>query len=598
MECACTADSLPCTLRLPGGPWEPGFGASPADRRAHLLEGVCADPAGELRTTKLSEEEQEVIQTVEETFAADEDMQGSRRKFQEWCDNFDDKERQFSSPMVLCEVTYNEMLEFTAGWPEPNVLKTATCSLLFDKLVPCYAMKRDSLLERLKNNLLFAVYSDFTPKVAVDASYFKHTPFFVTTREQQKRQAEFDRVYNEIMLKEQQSNTGTKVVKSVNERSLENLRFYLQMFIFKSWHCVVLQKHELMERLRTHLSNQGTARMQRQLFQDWKVQAVAGHLFKMGQNILYLEEQIEYLAKDNPDKGAEAKAKAASLVKDVDDIDLEEMLNKAHEEEDTDEMNAASRRSLNWFERLKIMYHDAAKSKPSKLKTTLDCIAEIYAAKMKLDAEQDKAGEPRQPLPDFCHDHFLMLTGVGSNASKRLCELIAGVRKHSGDHPRIKTFGLLMNVDNEAFGFDPQAVSFLLCALSNVVPDWLVLSRLFQENVRPTIGLDDALKATETAFASTFALGQAPLEMMDRVRELASLSSLTESDLSRVQASGYLTGTAFVRVSSSLQREREKSMVVLLDSWLQLLLDMWMQQLQRVRTAVVDLLLREQAISE
>lgn len=557
-----------------------------------------ADPASDSRTTKLSEEEQEVIQTVEETFAADDDAVGSRRKFEEWSDNFNDTERQFSSPMVLCEVLYNEMLEFTAGWHEPNVLRTATCCLLFDKLVPCYALKRDSLLERLKDDLMFAVYREYTPKVAIANSYFNHTPFFVTVREQQKRQAEFDKVYNEIMLKEQQSKTSTKVVKSVNERSLMDLRFYFRMFIFRSWFDVVLRKHELIERLRTHILNESATRMQRQLFQDWKVQAVAGHLFKMGQNILYLEEQVEYLSKDNPEKAAEAKAKAASLIKDVDDIDLEEMLQKSKEEDESDDMNVASRRSLNWSEKLKIMYHNAAISKPCKIKVTLDTIAEIYAAKLKLDAEQDKAGEPRQPLPDFCHDHFLMLTGVGSNASKRLCELIAGVRKHSEDHPRIKTFSRLMNANNEEQSFDPQAVSFLLCALSHVVPDWLVLSRLFQESVRPTIGLVDALKATETAFASAFSLGPSSMEVMDQVRELAARSSLTESDLSKVQASGHSTGTNFVRVNSTLQREREKSTVVLLDSWLDLLLDTWMQQLQRVRTAITDLILREQANSE
>ena len=545
----------------------------------------------------MSEEEQEVILSVEESLAAEDDADESRRKFEEWSSKLNDKERHFLSPMVLCEVHYNEMLEFTAGWPEPNTLRTATCCLLFDKLVPCYAMKRDSLLDKLKNDLMSAVYREFSPQVAVGASYFQTTPYFVTVGEQEKRQAEFDRAYNEIMLQEQQSKSSKKVVKSIDARSLENLRFYFQMFVFRAWSGVIVHKHNIIERFQVFFANGGTARTHRQCFQDWKVQAVAGHLVKMGQNILYLEEQLEFLAKDNPEKAAEAKLNAASLVMDADDMDLEEMLAKSKNERTGDEINVAARRSLNWTEKLKIMYHDAAQAKPNKLKATLDSIAEIYAAKLKLDAEQDAAGEPRQPLPDFCRDHFLLLTGVGSNATKRLCELIAGVRNHCEDHPRIRTFCQLMNANNQEDGFDPQAASFLLCALSNVVPDWLILSRLFEESAQPTIGLLDALKATETAFASRYSLGQAPLGLMDELRELAARSCLMESDLSKVKASGYSTGEAFVRVNSTLQREREQSMVVRLDAWLDLLLNTWMQQLQRVRTAIVDLMLREQAFS-
>jgi hypothetical protein len=166
---------------------------------------------------------------------------------------------------------------------------------------------------------------------------------------------------------------------------------------------------------------------------------------------------IEEVKKMHPETVAEAKKK--HLVQDVDEVNVEDFLeheNSGHKDEAA--AIVMSRRPLTWGEKLKVMYHDVAKTKPFTLKNCMETIADIYAAKMKNDIERDGAGEPRQPLPDFCRDFFLIHTGLGSKASKRLCELMSGVQKYCSEHPRIKTFADLMNAQHASEGWDPHSI--------------------------------------------------------------------------------------------------------------------------------------------
>jgi hypothetical protein len=580
------------------GPWEPGFGAAPANRRQEpdLPLSVHQD-------VPLSEAEQELLEAFEQRADTDiYDAGACRAKFQEWLQNFHDQERRFTSPLVLCQVQYNEILEYTEGWPQPNMLRTAACSVLFDRLVPCYAIQRDSLLERLKDDLLHAVYSKYGPGVASGAAYFDdHTPYFVDAQEAARRQAEVDRRYDEVLMKEQVNASSKKIVKSVEARNLEGLRFYLVTVFWRSWVEVVHRKQVLIEKLQQRLAEGSCQRSVRQLFQEWKLTTTIGHIWKMQQNILYLEEQLDFLGKDNPERLAEAKAKAAAIVQDVDEVNLDEMLHKKDDDEEDDSASGfAMRRPLTWQEKLKAMYRDAGKAKPCTKAQTLDTIAEIYAAKLKHDADQDRTGYPRQPLPEFCLDLFLIRTGVSSNAAKRLCELIAGVRKFESEHPRIKTFSYLMNATNEYSDWDPQAVNFLLCALAHVVPNCaqeLLLARLFQENSsRPTIGLMDALHASRTAFESRFSLGMAPVVLEDSMRALAAKHSLTESDLSKAKAHRTSSSENFVRTTSSVKHQIDTSSVILLDEWMEYLTSTWIEQIQTCRRKTLDVVLREQRL--
>jgi hypothetical protein len=168
---------------------------------------------------------------------------------------------------------------------------------------------------------------------------------------------------------------------------------------------------------------------------------------------------IEEVKKMHPENVAEAKKKVKHLVQDVDEVNIEDFLeheNSGHKDEAA--AITMSRRPLTWGEKLKVMYHDVAKTKPFTLQKCMETIADIYAAKMKNDIERDVAGEQRQPLPDFCRDFFLIHTGLGSNASKRLCELMSGVQKYCNEHPRIKTFADLMNAQHASEGWDPHSI--------------------------------------------------------------------------------------------------------------------------------------------
>jgi hypothetical protein len=586
------------------GPWEPDFGAAPAHRRHAPLERAqgrrdlnAAFPLSVHKDVEYSEEEQQMLEILEQRANVDLDDVGAiRTKFGEWLQNFHDQERRFTSPMVLCQVQYNEILEYTEGWPEPNMLRTAACSVLFDKLVPCYAMKRDSLLERLKDDLLHAVYSRYDPQVASSAAYCDHTPYFVVAEDAEKRQLEVDRRYEEVLHKEQIQKSNKTIVKSVEARKLDALRWYVMSVFYQTWADVIARKHWLIEGLRRRIEAWRVQVNIRAVFQDWKLQAVVRHISNLQRNILYLEELVESLGKDNPEVLAKAKAKAAAIVQDVDEVSLDEVLHNQDEQTYVASNEFATRRPLTWHEKLRAMYRDAGKAKLFTKAHTLDTIAEIYAAKVKHDAEQDRTGSRRQPLPDFCFDLFLIQTGVGSNALKRLNELIASVRKFESVHPRIKTFSYLMNATNEHSDWDPQAANFLLCALVHVVPDWLILSRLFQESSRPTIGLMDSLQASKVAFESRFSLGLAPVTLEENLRALAAKNSLTESDLRNVKVKQTSSSENFVRMCSSEKSAIDNSSVILLDSWMEYLTSTWIDQFQTCRRKTLDAMFREQRL--
>ena len=66
-----------------------------------------------------------------------------------------------------------------------------------------------------------------------------------------------------------------------------------------------------------------TQRQVRQLFQDWKPIAATEHLHH---KILYLEEKIESLGKDDHGKLQEARTKVAKHIHGFDDVNLDEVL--------------------------------------------------------------------------------------------------------------------------------------------------------------------------------------------------------------------------------------------------------------------------------
>ena len=467
-------------------PWDPDFGESEA--RVEKNEDKRLDDQEEHANEEiLPEEDEELIKHVKGSSAAEVDIESSRRKFEAWLSNFKNHERQFISPVVLCDVQYNEILEYTDGWQEPNILRTAACSVLFDKLVPCYALTRDSLLERLKNDLLYAVYEKFTPKVAASMTYFDHSPFFALADEAAKRQQLFDKRYEEMVQKDKLASTNKKIVKSVDSRQLDKLRWWHTAVVLNSWRDLIDRKNYLVSNLRAKLQGQSLQRRVRGVFRDWKLTTIEGQLVEIGQKVLYLEDQLEFINHSNPALAAEARTKAAATRNAV-DIDLEELMQQKHEDNSGEPtINFSARRSLRWKEKLQFMYRNVHATAALSRKRTLDAISDIYVAKLKHNADRDAAGERWTNLPEFCQDLFLQQTGAGSNASKRLCELISGVRKWKDDHPRIKTFSYLVNANTDLDSWDPQAANFFLYALKHVMPDWLVLSRLFQVCCLPVV---------------------------------------------------------------------------------------------------------------
>lgn len=69
----------------------------------------------------------------------------------------------------------------------------------------------------------------------------------------------------------------------------------------------------------------------------------------------------------------------------------------------------------------------------------------------------------------------------------------------------------------------------------------------------PTVCVGDALRATELAFQSPFALGVPPVNLREDVRALAERQSLTESDISRVQST-YAHSYCLMSLGSALTR--------------------------------------------
>ena len=601
---------------LPG--WDAGLGEAPASSPpppatgspnvAQLQDSTASFLASP--PDAVAEEDDELKHSLL-TLASEVDAEASRRKFEEWLDGFNDQERRFISPVVLCEVQYNEIIELTRGWQEPNMLRTAACSVLFDKLVPCYALTRDSLLERLKNDLLYAIYSEYSPQVAASFRYLEHAPWFVQAQDFAKRQRAFDQRYQQMVERETIAASSAKFVKSVDARKVEQYQAVFYQVTFALWRDFVRSRQKLVSRLKYQIEGgsppmprvesmgpdgrkargRRLLRCVRQVMQDWKLTTAESQTSKLGQRVLYLEEQLELLAQSHPDAVAEARSKANARF-NIDDVALEDLMRSGDQKDGAMMVKPVAPRPMTWTERLQVMYYDALAEKPPSMAQTLDAIADIYAAKVQHDAAQDATRAPRQNLPEFCRDHMLSSAGIGSNASKRLCEIVAGVRKYRDLNPRIRTFCYLMNADCDAENWDPQAVNFFLSALTSVVPDWLVLSRLFQESTKPTVSLEDALRASEEAFNSPWSFAPAPLTLIEQVRALANCQGLIESDLSRETHNVQLTTASYSR--SRTVSKTEKTMVLGLDSWLDLVLKTWIGQLQQCKKKTMDRIEREQ----
>ena len=121
----------------------------------------------------------------------------------------------------------------------------------------------------------------------------------------------------------------------------------------------------------------------------------------------------------------------------------------------------------------KKVYKSKNKLPLSKVK---DYIAGMYEKKAKADEVDDKKGNERDTLEEFCDDFFSQMFGMPALAGKKRYELEQGVKRHQKDDNFVKWFGTLVgwlddDVHEDAHTpFKKEAIDTYLYLMVGVFP--------------------------------------------------------------------------------------------------------------------------------
>jgi len=103
---------------------------------------------------------------------------------------------------------------------------------------------------------------------------------------------------------------------------------------------------------------------------------------------------------------------------------------------------------------------------PMSIGLLLQTIARLFEERLRLIIACASSGVRLQPWASFVHMQFIKQTGARSTARRRMAELIFGVNLHQRDEPRVRLFGLLTNLLNDAPPFAEGRIEFISRALS------------------------------------------------------------------------------------------------------------------------------------
>jgi len=507
--------------------------------------------------------DQGVHEAVRSAEPSEDDIAASRMMFEDWYQRFDDQQTHFNSPALFCEMQYKEIKEISKGMKEPNSLKTAACSVLFDRLCSTFS-RHDRLMVNLKDDIMQAVYQDYSPSVATENTYFDRFPYFLLYDEYLRKTNNMSDQIQNLLEQRNETILGSKVIRTTTERELERMQNLFKQVAWSAWVNFIHSKHQTIAVVKDRMGLDQERRHVRILFNYWKTVTLHEIIWKQSQELNYLEEQTEFMKQE-----LEERPKVA--VKEVRSV-----ADGQAADDDPDAVGTAKRREQTLKERMTDMYWHADSNavKAFPYSGCKEAMAEIMAQKVDQDKERDKLRQPRQLLPDFCRDYFLKQTGVYSSATKRLCEFILALRKHKDADPMVRIFGFLVNAywDED---WDEHAASFVLNAVKDAVPAGLVLGRLLNTE-KPTVRLSDAILASERALASKYAVGFPFVGIWKKIRDLSEVG-LLETDLDG-------------------EDEGDDGKLVKLFAWLDVLLAHWREQLKVCKTQTFYIIEREQKL--
>lgn len=100
-------------------------------------------------------------------------------------------------------------------------------------------------------------------------------------------------------------------------------------------------------------------------------------------------------------------------------------------------------------------------------KELLTLIGDVYTAKIIQDAQDDRAKVPRQTLPEFMYEKFLVEKRNPEDAEQSLFKIMANIMYQEKISPRVRSFGRFMNI-SQSSSYSIEALNVYLTTLTLV----------------------------------------------------------------------------------------------------------------------------------
>ncbi len=100
-------------------------------------------------------------------------------------------------------------------------------------------------------------------------------------------------------------------------------------------------------------------------------------------------------------------------------------------------------------------------------KELLALIGDVYTAKIVQDAQDDRVKVPRQTLPEFMYEKYLVEKRNPEDAEESLCKIMANIMYQEKISPRVRAFGRFMNISHSS-SYSIEALNVYLTTLTLV----------------------------------------------------------------------------------------------------------------------------------
>lgn len=84
---------------------------------------------------------------------------------------------------------------------------------------------------------------------------------------------------------------------------------------FQNWMTSIIQKKQTLDKIKGRFGSDQLQRVTRQLFVSWKMETLNELIWKQGKEVAFLEQQLDFVTQDDPEKVFPSPPEKSYLVK-------------------------------------------------------------------------------------------------------------------------------------------------------------------------------------------------------------------------------------------------------------------------------------------